>query len=49
MQKRQTPVERDTINYLHVNRGGDDHLLVCADIQGVIPMPINTLYSDYRL
>ena len=49
MQLRQTPVERDPNNYLHVSRGGDDHQLVRVDIQGVIPMPINTLYSDYRL
>ena len=40
-------VERDTINYLHVSRGGDDHQLLSSDRHGVIPTPINTLYSDY--
>ena len=49
MHKRQTSVERDTINYPHVNHGGHDHQLVRADRQGVILMPINTLYSDYSL
>ena len=41
-------VERDTINYLHVTHEGVDHQLVSTDIQGVIPMLINT-YSDYGL
>ena len=41
-------VERDTINYVRVNHGGDDQL-VSTDRQGVIPMPINTLYPDYSL
>ena len=49
MQQRQTSVELDTINYLHVSRGGEDHQLVSTDRQGVIPMPINTSYSGYSL
>ena len=43
----QTSVEHDTNNYLHVSHGGDDHQLLNSDRQGVILMPINTLYSDY--
>ena len=39
----------DTINYLQVSHEGDDHQLVSLDRQGVIQMPINTLYSDYSL
>ena len=40
-------VEHDTLNFLHVSHGGDDHQLVSADREGVIPMPINTSDSDY--
>ena len=45
----QTSVECDTNNYLHVSRGGYDHQLVSTDRHGVIPMLINTSYSDYSL
>ena len=49
MQKRQTSVERDTINYLDVSQRGEDHELVSSDRHGVIPMLINTSYSDNGL
>ena len=49
MHLRQTSVERDTINYLHVSSGGDDHQRVSLERHGVIPMPINTLFSDHSL
>ena len=42
-------IERDTINYLHVGRGGDDHQLVSTDRHGVVLIPINALNSDYCL
>ena len=42
-------VERDTINYLRVSHRGDGYQLGSSDRQGVIPMLINTSYSDYGL
>ena len=42
---------REWIAMLHVSKpsGGDDHQRVSLDRHSVIPMPINTLFSDHSL